>query len=305
MKTSVCLYVCTYQRNDALGRLLESVRVSAEQSASTIDVGVVVVDDNPGGDAKIVVDQFDHDFPLGLHYRQSGKQNISIARNIGLETAMRLADWVAMTDDDIVVPANWFAQHVALQTKTDCGATTGPLRLVFEHGGDWIREQPFDQVGLLDHDEGSISPECATGNSMISSTFLIEHPDIRFDPALGVVGGEDMVFYRAAVAAGLVPRFSRSLAVSEMEPPKRSTYGYQLSRSLWMGNTEWETNLRSGQATKGRLVLRGTKRALLGACRPFGRLARRDAPEFRFAGALVAQGAGMVLGLFGVVLDHR
>lgn len=304
-KTRIGLYVCTFKRNEALGRLLESVRSASEAVSHKADIGVVVVDDNADGAAESVVKSFEHRFPLGLHYKRSGKQNISIARNIGLEAAMELGDWVAMTDDDIVVPEDWFVRHLDLQERTGAGATTGPLKLVFEHGGDWIRSEPFDQVGILSYEEESVSPECATGNSMISTDFLRSNPEIRFDPDLGVVGGEDMVFYRAAVAKGLVPRFSSRLAVSEMEPPKRSTLSYQLSRSMWMGNTEYETNLRSGQATRSRLVLRGGRRLLRGLRRPISQLKNRDRPQIRYALALVAQGLGMMIGVFGIVLDHR
>ncbi len=305
MKTPIALYVCTHQRNDELLRLLESVVVATNDVVDTVDVAVVVVDDNPDGRAESVVDSFEHNFSLGLHYRHSGKQNIAIARNIGFEAAMEYGDWVLMTDDDIVIPADWFAQHLALQDRTGADATTGPALLTFEHGGDWIREQPFDLVGLLDYEEESMPPECSTGNSMVRSAFFVEHPKIRFDPGLGIAGGEDMVFYRGAIAAGMVPRFSKKVAVYEIEPASRSTYQYQLSRSLWMGNTEFETNLRSGQASRLRLFLRASKRALGGLSRPARRVSKGGSPQFRYAGVLIAQGIGMGIGQFGIVLDHR
>jgi glycosyltransferase involved in cell wall biosynthesis len=304
-KTPIALYVCTHQRNDELRRLLESVVIATKHVEERAEVGVVVVDDNPDGRAQSVVDSFENNFSLGLHYRHSGKQNIAIARNIGFEAALELGDWVLMTDDDIVVPADWFAQHLGLQDRTGADATTGPALLTFEHGGDWIRDQPFDQVGLLDYEEESKPPECSTGNSMVRSAFFVEHPEIRFDPGLGVAGGEDMVFYRGAIAAGMVPRFSKKVAVYEIEPASRSTYQYQLSRSLWMGNTEFETNLRSGQASRLRLLLRASKRALGGMSRPVHRVSKGQSPQFRYAGVLIVQGIGMGIGQLGVVLDHR
>ena len=41
---------------------------------------------------------------------------------------------------------------------------------------------------------------------MLRASFLRDHPDIRFRSDLGTLGGEDMVFYRTAVAAGLDAR---------------------------------------------------------------------------------------------------
>lgn len=305
MKTSIGMYVCTHKRNDELLRLLTSLQVAADAVSERADVGVVVIDDNPDGRAEAAVAGHEHDFSLGLHYRHSGKENIAIARNMGLEAAMEIGDWVAMTDDDIIVPENWFVELLALQDRTGATAMTGPALLTFDHGGDWIRQQPFDQVGLLDYEEESEPPECSTGNSMLSSAFLRDNPDIRFEAKMGVAGGEDMVFYRAAIAAGLAPRFSKKVAVYEIEPPQRSTYRYQLSRSLWMGNTECKTCLSSGHTSRQRLVLRMCKRVLLAAVRPFQRVVGKQKPQFRYSGVLIAQGAGMVLALFGVVLDHR
>ena len=82
--------------------------------------------------------------------------------------------------------------------------------------------------------------------SMISSKWLKEHPTIRFHPNLGVVGGEDMVFYRTARAAGLRIRHSERGWVYENEPPSRATLSYQLRLFFWHGNSSYVTSVRSG-----------------------------------------------------------
>lgn len=229
-----------------------------------------------------------------------------MARNIGLDAAAQLGDWVAMTDDDIVVPEDWFAQHLDLQERTNADATTGPLLLTFpDHAPRWIHDEPFDRFGLLDYSEDTEVPICATGNSMLRAEFLREHPEIRFDPELGVLGGEDMVFYRAAVGAGLRCFFSTRTAVYELEPDERSTLRYQLGRAMWMGNTNFLTNVRSGDATRGRMFLRGGKRVVEGLTRPVQQLSSRQRPQVRFALALVSEGVGMIAGVFGAKLDHH
>ena len=90
MRTTVALYVCTHKRNDELRRLLTSVRAAAERATDRAALGVVIVDDNPDGRAKAVADEYTGAFELGVHYRHSGKQNISVARNMGLATAQPL-----------------------------------------------------------------------------------------------------------------------------------------------------------------------------------------------------------------------
>lgn len=304
--TRLVTYVCTYKRNEPLVRLLESLQVAADAVETQADVGVVIVDDNPDGRAKAVVEAFDHRFSLGLHYQHVGSQNISIARNVGLETASGLGEWVAMTDDDIVVPPDWFDRHLSLQARHDADATTGPLLLRFpDDGPSWLRDEPFDRFGLLDFEDDEQVPICATGNSMIRSSFLLENPDIRFDPELGVLGGEDMVFYRAAVGRGLRCFFSTEVAVWEIEPDERATYRFQLGRALWMGNTEFVTNFRAGDATRFRLLLRGGRRCFRALGHPLRRMAAGKRPQLRFTSALVAEGLGMMSGVIGVRLDHH
>lgn len=304
--TRIAVYVCTYKRNEPLARLLGTLQVAADRVADRAEIGVVIIDDNPDGRAKTVVDGFEHHFPLGLHYRHAGSQNISIARNTGLDAASQVGDWVAMTDDDIMVPEDWFVEHLDLQARTGADATTGPLLLQFPvDAPSWIHDEPFDRFGLLDFAEDEKVPICATGNSMIRSSFLLENPDIRFDPDLGILGGEDMVFYRAAVGRGLQCYFSTRTAVFEVEPHERSTLRYQLGRAMWMGNTQFLTNVRSGDATRSRLFLRGGRQVLRAVMRPLSRLAAGEAPQLRFAAALVCEGLGMMVGVVGVELDHH
>ena len=304
--TRIAVYVCTYKRNEPLVRLLGTLQAAADAVSDRAAVGVVIVDDNPDGRAQVVVDGFDHHFPLGLHYRHAGSQNISIARNTGLEAASQIGDWVAMTDDDIMVPEDWFVQHLDLQARTRADATTGPLLLQFPTDApSWIHDEPFDRFGLLDFAEDEKVPICATGNSMLRASFLIEHPDIRFDPDLGVLGGEDMVFYRAAVGQGLQCYFSTKTAVFEVEPHERSTMRYQLGRAMWMGNTQFLTNHRSGDATRLRLFLRGGRQVARALVRPMSRVASGARPQLRFTAAMACEGLGMMAGVFGVELDHH
>lgn len=301
----IALAVCTYQRNDALVDLLESVLAAAAETPGA-EVGVVVVDDNADGRAEPIAERYAPKFALGVEYRKSGQANISIARNLGLEGAIEMADWVAMTDDDCIVPVDWFLEHLRAQAVHDADATTGTMRLTFpEDGPGWIREQPFDQIGIMALPDQTEMERCATNNSMVRAAWLRAHPEIRFDPSLGKTGGEDMVFYRAAVNAGLRARFAASAPVFEIEPLSRATFRYQLSRSLWMGNTEAVTNIRSGDASRARLARRSLVRGVRSIVRPFTRLVARETPQWRYALAAGAGAVGLLVGALGKELTHR
>lgn len=305
MRTSIAVYICTHKRNDELRRLLVSLREAADLAGDRVSVAVVIVDDNPDGRARVVADEVDQQFELGVTYRHSGAENISTARNMGLESAIPLAEWVGMLDDDVVVRPDWFVEHMDLQERTGAGATTGPLLLSFPDGPPWLTDEPFDQIGLHDAHEDELVLECQTGNSMIRSSFLSDNPAIRFEEDLGVVGGEDMVFYHAAIEAGLEARYSRRVAVEEREPPQRSTLRYQLSRARWMGNTEFVTDLRNGRGSRPVLFVRGVKRIVRGVLRPIARVVSGQRPQIRYAMAIVSEGLGILTGVLGLRLAHR
>ncbi len=302
----IALYVCTHRRNEPLGLLLESVHRAADAAADVAEVTVVIVDDNPDGRARAVCDAFEDRFPGRIHYRHSGAQNISVARNLGIETAITLGDWVAMTDDDILVPETWFSEFVAIQRETGADCVTGPAYLSFDPASPaWLRSQPFDRIGLFDHPELEVIPEGSTGNSMIRSAFLVEHDDVRFSNELGKLGGEDMVFFRAAVSHGLVSVYSRRVAVREPFPAERSTASYIYYRSLWMGNTEFQTNRRSEGASRLRLASRAVKRLGRAVLLPVQNRRSGRPVEIHFAVSVAVQALGMFAGVVGIRVPHR
>jgi len=304
---TVAVYVCTYRRNDALARMLDSLEVAAAKALPEVELAVVVVDDNPDGRARSVVNSSARSFALGLHYRHCGEGNIAAARNTGLEAAMELADWVAMVDDDQIVVPEWLTELVRVQTETGADAITAPVYARFpDDSPSWLRNQPFAELWCTAlKPDGAPVTDLQTANSMIRTSFLETHPEVRFSRDLGMVGGEDMVFYRAALAAGLKAHYSRDAINWELEPPERATYRYQLRRCLWHGNTEAVTNLRARRDRRPRLVARAVKRGLLALAHPAKRLRSGESPQFRYALAYSLQSVGILLGVVGIRLSHH
>ena len=118
VRPTIAVAVCTYNRNEALTTLLEALITCASHLGERGAVGVVVVDDSADAKARRVVEQFEGRFELGIVYRISGRQNISLARNLAIEAAGELADWTAMTDDDCEPVPEWLVALLETQRTT-------------------------------------------------------------------------------------------------------------------------------------------------------------------------------------------
>jgi succinoglycan biosynthesis protein ExoM len=302
----VVVAVCTYNRNGPLAVLLDAIREIAAGLDGRAEIGVVVVDDNPDRPAEAVVARYEGTFALGAHYRVSGHRNISRARNLAVSTAAELADWVAMTDDDCVPAPEWLSAYLELAERTGADAVTGSCVLRVPEGSpSWLTDEPFLADAQLRHEDGGVMPVAATNNSMLRASWWTDHPHIRFDEQLGVIGGEDMVFYRTAVQAGLHVRFSAAAVVYGMEPASRATLKYQLRSRFWLGNTEFVTNHMVGDAGRARQALRAGNRLRKALQRPIVRLARRERPQLRYCAAGVLWSLGLLCGALGLRLRHH
>src|SRR2546428_13854200 len=94
-RPTIAVAACTYNRNGPLTALLEALLANVARLAGQAALGVVVVDDSTDGSARSVVERFEGRFELGITYKTSARQNISLARHMALETAIALADWTA------------------------------------------------------------------------------------------------------------------------------------------------------------------------------------------------------------------
>ena len=303
--TRVAVCLCTYRRNEPLARLLQRLAQIQAQSPH-LELAVVVADDNPNAAAGEVVEQFAGSFALGAHHLVNGTQNISNGRNLVLAAALELADVLVMTDDDCLPELQWIDALLATFAATGAHSVTGPMIADLpDDAPKWIRREGlFERLesfptadSPLDHGQ--------TNNCLISCVWLREHPDHRFDPALGTLGGEDMVFFRGAIALGMQSWFSASARVHAMEPIDELRLGALLRTYCWLGNSEAVTNLQLGSASRGRLLLRGVRRTLSAAAVPVRRVLRGRPPGLRSTSVLVARGLGLVIGALGVRVRHH
>jgi hypothetical protein len=210
-----------------------------------------------------------------------------------------------MIDDDCEPEPAWLCAFLDVIDATDADCVTGAMRLRVPFGSPaWLLEEPFFDDVCLTFADRTLLPFAATNNSVIRSSFLRDHPNIRFEPTLGVLGGEDMVFYRTASKAGLRIRFASAAAIWGNEPVERTTFLHQVCYRFWLGNTEFITNSYFGDSGRTRLFFRGTKRLIRALGRPFGRLVRWQKPQFRYTIASIAGAIGLISGTMGLKKNH-
>jgi hypothetical protein len=182
--------------------------------------------------------------------------------------------------------------------------TSRMLRRVPEGSPRWILDEPFLDLGVEEWPDGTEMTSAATFNTMISNAWLKKHSDIRFDPHFGVIGGEDMVFFRSAHAAGLTIRYARQGFVYENEPADRATLAYQLYVYFWHGNSASLSLIQSG-LTRPRMAVHAGASLARACWRPIRRLASGQKPQLRFTLAQILHAFGKGLGTFGLRVEHR
>lgn len=303
--TRIAACVCTYRRHEPLARLLD--RLAEIQAASPeLELAVVVADDNPGASAREVTERYAGRFALGVHHLVNGTQNISNGRNLVLAAAVELADFAVMTDDDCLPEPQWLHALLATQAATGADAVTGPMLAdIPSEAPVWIRDEglfgQLEQFPTLDEpiDHGQ------TNNCLITCAWLRANADHRFDPALGTLGGEDMVFFRGAVQRGMRSWFSADARVHAIEPMAELTLRALWRTYFWLGNSEAVTNRTLGSAGATRLLVRGAKRTAVAVGQPLARVVRGRPLQWRSSSVLVARGLGLLVGAVGVRVRHH
>ena len=85
-KISVC--ICTCNRPQLLERLLRSLRGIELGELEPEDVDIVVVDNNPTGEAHEVCRRVSDGLPIPLHFAEETQRGIAFARNKAVGEAM-------------------------------------------------------------------------------------------------------------------------------------------------------------------------------------------------------------------------
>jgi succinoglycan biosynthesis protein ExoM len=223
IKVTVC--ICTFRRPS----LLSTIDSVAKQSAlANADIRILIIDNDSEPTARNIATEFRSRTNIRVDYKHVPGQNISAARNAGLDTST--TPWLAFVDDDEYASANWLAELVASQNGAD--AVFGPCNAIYDNGApDWIKHGDYHSNRIT---ESKGITTGYTSNVLIDMAFVRRH-GLRFDPELGRTGGEDTMFFHAMYRKGGVLKYAPNAVVYERVDPSRVNLTWIVRRRYRVG----------------------------------------------------------------------
>src|SRR5215813_9893906 len=101
---------------------------------------MLIVDNDSEPTALNIVRKFRNRTKIPVDYKHVPGQNISIARNAGLDAAT--TPWLVFMDDDEFASTNWLADLVA--SRNNANAVFGPCEAIYDDGTpDWIKRGDY------------------------------------------------------------------------------------------------------------------------------------------------------------------
>lgn len=298
-RVAVC--TITLHRPEGLRALLDGLNALIEPQPP-VEVEVIVVDNDPAGSARAVVERAAVRRRWPVRYDIEPQRGIPFARNRAVAVA-RSADFVAFIDDDEVPDPQWLTELVRVQRATKADVVTGPVLPRFAVPpprwavrGRFFERPRFPTGHRLDY--------ARTSNVLIAAPLLAAHPG-PFDTRFGLTGGDDTHFFMRAFLEGARIVWADEAIVTETVPPSRVTPGWVTRRAFRNGST-LSLCLRYLRDSRWRRIRRLGRGALrIGQ----GLAALVTAPVRGRVAAIrgvqhIAFGAGLIAGLFGRSYDE-
>ena len=260
-KPHVAIAICTFHRQEGLQRALDGLW--KQTGILSMDVTVLVVDNDPAGSAGPIVERNLPPPGWSLRYVIEPRPGVSHARNRCLAEAN--ADFIAFIDDDEVPEPNWLAALLETQRNTGADAVFGSVISRYETMPPaWMSDCGAHKNSH--HPTGSeIGWEnCYTANVLLSHR-IVTLAGGSFDSRFAITGGEDTLFFARPERAGAKLIWCDEAVVFEDIPPSRLRLAWILRRSFKGGQTWVRIRAESNRAVWLPMALRGAIFALIAA----------------------------------------
>ena len=237
MAGDVAIIIPTLRRPDGLRYALRSV--FGQQAVQDRLAQIVVVDNDPTGSARDLVEGLQAETHWPLTYVHASVPGVATARNAGL--AATEAPLIAFLDDDEVASPGWLAALLEGQTQTDADVVFGPI--TGRAPSAEPRLQPYLEQFFGRHGPAKtqvIDQPWGCGNSLMVRATALPGP-APFNVASDQAGGEDDALFAALSARGGRFGWAADAWVEEFAPPHRATLRYALARAFAYGQGPSQT----------------------------------------------------------------
>jgi succinoglycan biosynthesis protein ExoM len=315
-KIHVTVCACTYRRAEGLAALLEGLGMQTFAGLTRPKLSVVIADNEGSEHARQACARFKLSHNIPIEYVHEPRRGISHARNACLARLGDDCDFFAMIDDDEIPHPDWIEQLLLIQQRTGADVVQGRVLPVLpDSAPDWIVQGGYFDWQLTSDEaraakqQGYADLRRARTNNVLVRHAVVRELGLRFDPRLGLTGGEDIAFFEAINAAGYRIVYAPLACVREIIPPERTTLEYLWRTWYRVGcNERWKgPHLGKPNASRWRVLWRkwkrtGTHAFLLGVALLVGNLLRGRASLDHLGEGilLIARGLGRAAGLLGI-----
>ncbi len=299
----VTVGVLTFKRPRELAESLAGVLAQLDEvhaADGPFTTELLVIDNDPAASAREAVAGLVHD---RVRYAVEPRPGIAAARNRALDEAAG-SDLLVFIDDDEIPQPKWLLSLLDTWTDTRSAAVMGRVESVFdEDSANGVAFGPFFRRPRMP--SGTEIPVAAAGNLLLDLT-QIRELGVRFDPTLGLAGGEDTLFSRQLRRAGGRIVWCDESVADDRVPPERLNRRWLARRSWSQGNATAMIELRLAGSRARRVSARvsagvhGVGRAAMGAGYFAIGLISRNAFTRGQAERLIFRGGGMIAGAFNV-----
>lgn len=230
----VAVCIATFRRPELLAALLDSLGALTWRGREP-RLSLLVVDNDAGETARAVVEAARRRLPLQPEYLVEPERNIARARNRAVAWALeRGVDFVAFVDDDEVARPDWLDRLLEAQARYAADAVCGDVLPRFSaRAPAWAARAGLFAQRLPR--AGTPLPVASTNNALVAAR-LLRGPAPPFDPAFGVTGSSDSMFFLRAVREGARVVSAPQAVVEEHIPPARSSARWLTRRAFRIGN---------------------------------------------------------------------
>lgn len=250
-QVSVSLCICTYRRLAGLRALLTSLERLRFERVAAPNLRIHIVENDQSEYAREICEEFAKRLPWPLVYTLEPQPGVSSARNRCLELAAPNAQFIAFLDDDERPLPHWLESMLIAQSAHQADVVAGPVTAVYDRPPPaWAASSRYH--ARVSMPTGTPIETCGAGNVLFSSALVTTH-NLRFHDAMGLCGGEDVLFFAAAQRAGAKMIWCDEAVVEESVPVERTKLRWLVRRAYRIGVAKH----RAARLLDGRLAAVG------------------------------------------------